>query len=82
MMTSKAISKVMNMSTVKIADVSNDFHSAMRPISRHESDDENEARHIKPQPLRDHDNRKVGTNICRTRRELFARDERLGSPVR
>ena len=67
MMTSNAISNVTNMTTVKIAAVSNDFHQAMRPIQPHEADDQNEARDVKPEPLRDHANRKVGTNICRTR---------------
>ena len=52
MITSNAISKVTNMASEKSAPVSSDFQSAMRPTTHHEPGDQEEARHVKAEPLR------------------------------
>ena len=54
MMTSKASSKVTNIASEKRNAVSSDFHQRDAADEAHEAGDEQEARDVEPQPLRQH----------------------------
>ena len=80
MMTSKAISNVTNMATVKIDRRQHRLPQRDAADQPHEADDQNEARDIKPEPLRDHAEQQGRHENLQYAAKLVARDEGFGSP--
>ncbi len=73
MMTSNAMSKVMNMMRENRNPVTSAFHSAMRASDQpHEARDQHEARHIETEPLHEHAEKQGRHENLHHAAELFA----------